>query len=83
MVLGIEIIFKVDKIIGFCNVYGLVVKCLLYGIVDVGLLVGLSELIILIDEIMDFKLAVFDLLIEVEYGFDFVVFLVIYSEFLV
>lgn len=83
IVYGIKMVSKVDKLIGFCSIYGVVVKRLLFGIVDVGLLVGFSEFIVLVDEIIDFKLVVLDLLIEVEYGFDLVVLLVIYFVSLV
>jgi histidinol dehydrogenase len=80
MALGTQMVPKVEKIAGPCNVYGSAAKRLLYGTVNVGLPAGPSESIILADEYTNPEIAALDLLVEAEHGPDSAALLVTHSE---
>jgi histidinol dehydrogenase len=67
---GTQTIPAVDKIVGPGSGYVLAAKQILSTIVDTGLPAGPSEAIVLVDDSIDTRTAVIDLLIEAEHGPD-------------
>lgn len=63
MVYGIEIILKVDVIIGFGNIYVILVKKIVYGIVGIDFLVGFLEVLIIVDFEVNLVYVVVDMLV--------------------
>lgn len=58
-----ELILKVDKIVGLGNLYVVLVKWEVYGIVNIDMIVGLLEIVVVVDEIGNVKYIVVDLLL--------------------
>lgn len=63
MVYGIESILKVDVIIGFGNIYVILVKKIVYGIVGIDFLVGFFEVLIIVDFEVNLVYLVVDMLV--------------------
>lgn len=70
LVYGIESVLWVDKIVGFGNIYVVIVKCYVFGQVGIDMIVGFLEIFVVCDGQIDFDWIVMDLFFQVEYDED-------------